>query len=61
MAVELCIAGNVLGVGCVPSRRSDRCTWSASRRRSRREERAWWLVPGAIGAKESARVGHAHP
>ena len=27
MAVELHIAGNVLGVGCVPSRRSDRCTW----------------------------------
>jgi len=27
MAVELRIAGNVLGVGCVPSRRSDRCTW----------------------------------
>ena len=30
MTVELRIAGNVLGVGCVPSRRSDRCTWSAS-------------------------------
>jgi hypothetical protein len=29
MAVECRIAGNVRGVGCVPSRRSDRCTWSA--------------------------------
>eukprot|EP00966_Prymnesium_polylepis_P075130 1742648-Prymnesium_polylepis.1 len=27
MAVELRIAGNVLGVGCVTSRRSGRCTW----------------------------------
>ena len=33
MAVELHIAGNVLGVGCVPSRRYDRCTWSAVGRR----------------------------
>eukprot|EP00966_Prymnesium_polylepis_P150373 3473318-Prymnesium_polylepis.1 len=29
MAVECHIVGNVRGVGCVPSRRSDRCTWSA--------------------------------
>ena len=43
MAVELRIAGNVLGVGCVPSRRSDRCTWSAVRRR-RDGKRAWCQV-----------------
>eukprot|EP00966_Prymnesium_polylepis_P240220 5555197-Prymnesium_polylepis.1 len=30
MAVELRIAGNVLGAGCVPPRRYVRCTWSAS-------------------------------
>eukprot|EP00966_Prymnesium_polylepis_P050669 1173197-Prymnesium_polylepis.1 len=29
MTVECRIAGNVRGVGCVPSRRSGRCTWSA--------------------------------
>eukprot|EP00966_Prymnesium_polylepis_P213547 4945363-Prymnesium_polylepis.1 len=33
MTVESHIAGNVLGVGCLPSRRSDRCTWSAGQRR----------------------------
>eukprot|EP00966_Prymnesium_polylepis_P181426 4202165-Prymnesium_polylepis.1 len=29
MSVECHIVGNVNGAGCVPSRRSDRCTWSA--------------------------------
>ena len=32
MAVDVHIAGNVCGVGCLPSRRSDRCTW--------------WTLPG---------------
>ena len=43
MAVELRIAGNVLGVGCVPSRRSDRCTWSG-RTLDRDGKRAWCQV-----------------
>ena len=43
MTVESHIAGNVLGVGCVPSRRSDRCTWSAGQRR-RDGKRAWCQV-----------------
>eukprot|EP00966_Prymnesium_polylepis_P140158 3237541-Prymnesium_polylepis.1 len=58
MPVELHIAGNVLGVRCVPSRRSDRCTWCESDGTPRREES---MVPGATSAKEGARVGHAHP
>ena len=43
MAVELRIAGNVLGVGCVPSRRSDRCTWSG-RTLDRDGKKAWCQV-----------------
>eukprot|EP00966_Prymnesium_polylepis_P088863 2056310-Prymnesium_polylepis.1 len=31
MSVEFRIAGNVRGVGCVPFRRYDRCTWSGRR------------------------------
>jgi hypothetical protein len=43
MAVECHIAGNVCGVGCVPFRRSDRCTWSAVDAR-RDGKRAWCQV-----------------
>ena len=43
MTVESHIAGSVLGVGCVPSRRSDRCTWSG-RTLDRDGKRAWCQV-----------------
>jgi hypothetical protein len=43
MTVECRIAGDVRGVGCVPSRRSDRCTWSAVDAR-RDGKRAWCQV-----------------
>jgi hypothetical protein len=43
MAIECRIAGNVRGVGCVPSRRSDRCTCQP-RRASQDGKRAWCQV-----------------
>eukprot|EP00966_Prymnesium_polylepis_P273617 6320871-Prymnesium_polylepis.1 len=70
MAVELRIAGNVRGVGCVPYRRYDRCTWSSQvsldvertsssaldiSLRARSSRREESMVPGATGAKEGAR------